>query len=678
MWYKNSYRRHLCDMHIEDWDDSFLSKLSPEVYVENLKKAKLQNAMLYLQSHVGLCHYPTKVGTMHRAFRGKEDTMRRIVELCHENGISVTGYYSLDYNNVEYEKHPDWRMLDANGIGLRETSIQDANGHLNYNRYGLCCPNNPDYQTFVTEQIREMSEYFSLEGMFYDMPFWPYSNCYCPHCKARWEREVGTPMPVTIDWQDENWRVHMRKRRQWMGEFTQLVAEATKKYFPGVSIEFNFASAVEPGHHHNCAEPVNEVSDYTGGDLYGGPYRQSFTCKFYHNITRNQPFEYMFSRCTPGLRKHTATKSEDEMLSSVFLTAAHHGATLAIDAIDPDGGMDERVYERLGKVFAQEIPYEKYYEGDLIADIGIYYSMRSKFNPVGDTHTNHSSCVNTLDTMIRNNIAVDITGGYADISRYPVLIAPSLTAEDSYDNGRLLEYVRNGGCLYFTGTDNLDLLRSFVPVRLNGRTVETKTYLAPSDTAQPIFDWYNRDFPMPFDCTCPLVELSDPNIETEVLATLTLPGTARSEKKFVSIHSDPPCKPTDHPAMLYRSFGAGKVIWSALPLENETMYDYRNTLVRLIDTMFSPAYTVIATAPKTVELVSFRTGNSILVSCVHLFADDYAETFPGFEIRVTCDEPTTVQLLPDETSVPHLYENDQVIFRTRDLHLFDMYRIVFT
>lgn len=47
MWYKNVYRRHLCDMHIDDWDESFLSQLSLEEYVENLKLEKIQSAMIY-------------------------------------------------------------------------------------------------------------------------------------------------------------------------------------------------------------------------------------------------------------------------------------------------------------------------------------------------------------------------------------------------------------------------------------------------------------------------------------------------------------------------------------------------------------------------------------------------------------------------------------------------------
>ena len=38
-WYRNVYRRNLVDMHIEDWDERFLSEFDPKDYVENLKKA---------------------------------------------------------------------------------------------------------------------------------------------------------------------------------------------------------------------------------------------------------------------------------------------------------------------------------------------------------------------------------------------------------------------------------------------------------------------------------------------------------------------------------------------------------------------------------------------------------------------------------------------------------------
>ena len=123
MWYKNNYRRHLIDMHINDWSDEFLSQFDVETYITALKKARIQNAMIYLQSHVGLCNFPTKIGTMHKAFIGKEDTIRRLIDRCHEEGIAVTAYYSLNYNTVEHDKHPDWRMVAENGISSRESGF---------------------------------------------------------------------------------------------------------------------------------------------------------------------------------------------------------------------------------------------------------------------------------------------------------------------------------------------------------------------------------------------------------------------------------------------------------------------------------------------------------------------------------------------------------------------------
>ena len=40
-------------------------------------RGKIQSAMLYFQSHVGLCYFPTKTGKLHNAFAGKEDLMKR-------------------------------------------------------------------------------------------------------------------------------------------------------------------------------------------------------------------------------------------------------------------------------------------------------------------------------------------------------------------------------------------------------------------------------------------------------------------------------------------------------------------------------------------------------------------------------------------------------------------------
>jgi hypothetical protein len=159
MWFKNSYRRHLADMHINDWGDGrFLSEFSAEEYYNNLKKANVKSAMIYLQSHVGYCYFPTKVGHIHGAFKDRPYEMKKLIELCRNNGIDVISYYSINYNTLEAKTHPEWSVIyDSNG------SMGDFSGK----RYLLCCPNNPEYRSFVLTQAREMVEYANFTSKIY-------------------------------------------------------------------------------------------------------------------------------------------------------------------------------------------------------------------------------------------------------------------------------------------------------------------------------------------------------------------------------------------------------------------------------------------------------------------------------------------------------------------------------
>src|SRR6185295_5452101 len=59
-WYVTSYRRTLLDMHIDDRDASFLSRVDPAAYVDLLARARVRSVMLYANSHVGLCYWPTR------------------------------------------------------------------------------------------------------------------------------------------------------------------------------------------------------------------------------------------------------------------------------------------------------------------------------------------------------------------------------------------------------------------------------------------------------------------------------------------------------------------------------------------------------------------------------------------------------------------------------------------
>ena len=679
MWYQHTIRRHLCDMHIDDWDSSFLSAFDPEVYVRNLKDANIQSAMLYFQSHVGLCYYPTKSGKIHNGFAGREDTMCRLVKRCHEEGIAVTGYYSLIYNTWAHDQFPSWRMVDQNGFSRRERAGSVAKMEFSDNqkapRYGFCCPSNPDYRAFVEVQIREMAAYFpDVDGMFYDMLFWPHM-CYCEHCKTRWAREVGVEIPTVEEWKDERWLLHMRKRREWMGEFAQWVTDLTKSLLPRVSVEHNVAySALPNGTVANCEEVIN-ACDYAGGDLYRGIYSQSFACKFYRSITKNQPFEYMFSRCAPKLSAHTQIKSPDVMRSSLFLTTAHHGATLVIDAIDPIGTMDARVYRQLGKIFGEVAPFEPYLKGEMIEDIGIYYSIKSKFNAHGEDYTNYLGTTNTTETLIEAHLPFGITGGWRDLSQHKILIASVLTDEDAYDIDRLTDYVKDGGTLYFSGADCKTLLKRFFNATVTGRTDEHVVYLSPKPDTEQIFGGITPEYPLNFDGTAPIVKGID---ASDVQATVTLPYTKPGLKTFASIHSNPPAFKTAYPAIAMKQYGKGRVIWSALPIECPTLYDYRRLLLRLLCTAADYKPTLTSDADRDVEVVGFQEGNAVYIHTVLLNEAHTARKICDFSVTLSCDRtPKNVCRLPEKALVPFVFEDSFVTFTVRAPKLFETYEIQF-
>jgi len=662
-------------MHIDDWNESFLSEFSPEIYVENLKIAKIQNAMLYFQSHVGLCYYPTKVGKMHRTFEKEPDKMRRLVDLCHENGIMVTGYYSLNYNTYESDRHPAWRMqTEPDKQTVQESDGVTAFACARSSRYGLCCPNNFEYRAFVYEQIDEMIDYFAVEGLFFDMPFWPAGRCFCDNCRARWEKEVGTPFPKAMpEGGDAEHLIWMQKRHEWMGEWIAAVTAHVKKKNPTLSVEHNFAQGIDSASHNGCAYEVNAASDFVGGDLYGGIWNHSLACKFYKNITKNAPFDYMFSRCKPGLPSHTLTKTEDEMLTEVLATTAHHGATMVIDAIDPIGTLDKRVYERVGKIFEVESAYEPYLTGDMAEDVGLYYGAKSRFGRSVCGSDSKKASITASKSMITAHVPFGVTGPFHRLAGYRALVIPLLSEQDG-DTARILDYIKNGGAIYLSGVRHGALLKALTGGTPKSYTEEEKTYAAPTAAGTSLFGDFTQKYPLPLDFHAPIVEGIE---DCTVLATLTLPYTKPDEVRFASIHSNPPGIATEIPMMVEGRYGKGRFIWSAVPIESVEMAEYKDIFLACLRRLlgdYKPAF--VSDAAEDVEITLFKNKKRYILHAIHLDERVKMPTLPSFTLGVRCKtEVKRVTLVPEGTHIPFEMRDDYVYFNTRPLHIFDTYLI---
>lgn len=663
-WYAGSFRRMLCDMHISDWDPRFLPRFDPEEYVRLLCMARVQTVMLYYQAHTGLCYFPTHSARMHRAFQGREDAMIRTETLCHEAGMSVVGYYSLIFNNWAEETHPEWAMVLADG----GTPLQKG-----MSRYGHCCPNQRGYRAFVSRQLREMLDCFSPEGMFFDMPFWPLP-CSCAACRERWEREAGKAWP-----RDPRDAEMLAARRRWMEGFVRSVAEECRSLRPGISVEFNCAHGALPSMEKGISDGLCRAGDYAGGDLYRTFRTQSFACKLFRGLSRMQPFEYMTGRCVPDLHNHTMTKTRDQLTLAVMLTLAHHGANLLIDAMDPEGTLDSRVYERIGEVYGKAMAYEPFLTGELRAEVGVCFSQECKEwpSPIGTNH--YTGALGAAETLQRAHIGYGVIRGGApleEMKRYRALIfsQPDGLSPEVCQN--LEGYVRQGGALYFSGAGAPELLRRLTGGVYRDMSPGKYAYLRPRREGVLWMPDYTDWYPLPIPRSLPLVE----GIPREtVTAEITLPYPAEGPGRFASIHSDPPGRPTEFPGMAALSVGKGRVLWSAAPVECFPEPDCRRLLLAALDSALpEPMERMSGDAPSRVELIAFDAPERrrIFVSAVDLNDEAQAEVQQPFTVTLRTGAPVgQVCLLPEGEPVAFARQGDEVRFSVRDLRICAQYAL---
>jgi len=448
----------------------------------------------------------------------------------------------------------------------------------------------------------------------------------------------------------------------------------------GCTVEHNYANAVAADSALCCStELVNDACDYTGGDLYGDLYNHSFTAKYYYGVTKNPPLEYMTCRCDRSLSVHTNSKTEEHLAVEVMLTAAHHGASFIIDAIDPVGTLDSRVYELVGRVFERQIPYEPYFRGEMVQDVGVCYSTTGRYNTRGLTFTNKTCAVALTRTLIEENIPVGvISNTHLDsIGGYRMVFAPHIAGLSGENRAAMVNYVKNGGVLYISAAEDRELLKQLLEARLTGYTEENAVYMAPTADGQRYFGQFNRDYPFPSEMSLPVLEFGS---DVTVLAKMTMPYTKPYEKRFASIHSNPPGIPTDIPAMVIRKLGKGTVIWSACPIENDSRRSHKSIIRALLNRFADPqSLSMRSDAPRQVELVTFRDGRETFVSAVDLLCTDELLPVRSFEIALRCDRPAEVIRLGGreraDESVPFTYENGYVHFRSDGLVMFDMWKI---
>lgn len=654
--FQRNTRRLLRDMHVPDWDPRFLSEYDPARLADLCEQAGLNAVMIYAKSHVGLCSYPTRVGRMHGNLGGR-DVLKELNDALRSRGIATAAYQSITFDNWAAETHPEWAQVDR----LSGRPMHD------HTRYGVCCPNNPDYRAYELAIMEEVLTGYEFDGIWLDMIFF-LAICACAACRERLKAEDGIEIPAVVDWTDPAWATFQEARRRWIGEWTQLLIDRAHQLRPEIVVTHNLANAMSGW---RCAQPLQagHLDTYTSADLYGDRFEHLVVTKMAQHLSASQPAELMVSAGV-DLVDHVTLKSTAQLTTEGLAATAAGSAFIVIDGIDPVGTEQPGNYATIREAYEAAEPYTPLLGGRPIEDVAIYLSDNSFMDfsdngipagpptRLGGTPFPHVlAAQGAARALVEDHIGFGVIteldlGRLAD---YRVVVLPDLSRITEREVAAFRDYVAGGGRLYASGYTSLVgvdgvrnqdfLLADVLGVRLVGEEDGRVAFLTPRtdqlraaiwpqlQVSQPFNDkWGEAYQPKPL-CTAPRVDATTGT----VLAHLTLPyGNPRwgsvDEKSWASIHSAPPWTDTDHAALVRSQLGQGVAVYSAFVLERSEASANRRLFSHLIRDLLGEELSLSATARSQVWVSAYdQTDSSRVLVTMH----NYGVEQPAPPERVT-------------------------------------------
>ncbi len=656
-WAEGAFRRFSVDIHVPDWHPELLSRFDAAEYVGHIARSGQQSLLQYTNSHVGLCLWRTSVGQMHANMK-ERDFFGEVVAECRRQGVHPLAYFSVIHDNWAFQTHPDWRIVRA-----------DGNGAMLDGRYGVVCPNSP-YREYVWACVREIAAAYDIDGMFFDMTFWP-GICYCHHCTERFWREQRAELPRVVDWDDPMWRAFQRARQDWLSEFARETTAAVKAVRSTLTVNHQYSTIF---HNWTLGVPLEMASecDYVGGDFYGGPTQHSLACKVYHGLTRSRPFEFHTSR-TREFRDHVTVKPLEELRTESFVATLHSAALMLVDYINADGTLNHRVYDVLGRLSAERATYEQFLGGELLADVAIYFDKESLYNPeetgvrvtalhAVDKCPHRDAVVGAARILQEAHIPFGVVtnANLDDLQRYRAVWLPGVLEMTMQQATVFRDFVARGGALYASGSSSLDrraangprlLLEDVLGVRYQGVSGGRITYLTPRDA-----DFARAIYPQDHLSVEGRGLVAEALPGADVLAVETAPFVAPEAgrvigSRFAAIHSNPPAlRPGTAPAVVQHCFGSGRVIWVNATLEARAEVANTSAVLNLVRRVLPGPYRFELDAHPAVEMTLFdQPDRGRLLAGLLNLQRQWPQVSVGATVRVAIPVgrvPTRVLILP--------------------------------
>lgn len=635
------------DFHTSPFIPDVASEFDATEFARTLKAAKVNSVTLFAKCHHGMSYYPTKVGTMHPALRGR-DLLGEQIEALHSAGIRCPVYTTVAWEEDVAQKHPDWRQLRDDGtfarVGNADPTKPDHPGGWRFCNYL-----HPDYQEYMEAHVRELYADYEIDGLFFDIVFFDPRACWSD-ASIRFRQKHGLMNKDAAT----QVRFESLAQKSFSQRFTSLIdglkKECTIFYNSSNPIFTDAAMGVRTRHDFQTHWELESLPSGFWGYFHFPRLARAFG-------SWGKPWLGMTGRFQKSWGDFGGLKPQAALEYECFRSQALGGANSIGDQLPPRGRLDDGAYQLIGAVYTQCAEAEAFYAGSQsMPQVGIIAPGNAGSDPV-ETDKALEGAIQMCEEAHYDPVVLDDASSLDGLA---LIILPDSVSVPPLLREKLTEWRKSGGRFIFShrsgfGSDGECVLPE-VCLRRLGMVDRFPAYWRTCAKFHPALSRSDR-----------VVYLAGSSVEapdTQVLIERVLPYFQRTDLKFCSHFQTPPKAIADRfPAAVQ---GEG-FIYFADPIFQEYR-QYGNIAVR--DAWHEAMERLIGPPPfgkglpSTILSVPRRRGSDLLLTLLH-----YIPTRKALESDMI-EEPSSfageVLNLPPAAKAIRLFGADKEILRNPD------------
>lgn len=425
-----AYRQVHLDFHTSECIPGIGSAFDKKQFQDALKTGHVNSITVFAKCHHGWSYYPTKVNEMHPHL--EFDLLKALLDACKEIGVKSPVYLSAGFDEKMAREHSDWLIRN-----LDETT--DYTKDFSEAGYHRMCYNTP-YLDKLLAEIDEVMTMYNPDGIFLDIS--TVMPCTCSYCRRSIvERGKDYRDPEAV----------LEQAEITFAEYTRRVEETIHRHNPECTI-FHNAGHITRGRrdiaHANSHLELESLP--TGGWGY-----DHFPMSAAYVMNLGMEYLGMTGKFHTTWGEFGGFKHPNALRYEAGLSLAF-GAKCSIgDQLHPNGKMNEKTYELIGKAYEEVEAKEPWcHEAKNICDIAVL-GEEACLTEAASRDTVHNGDIGANRVLLNGHYLYTFIDKEVDFNKFKVLILPDTVRLNQELVDRLNEYLKQGGKLLLSGESGL-------------------------------------------------------------------------------------------------------------------------------------------------------------------------------------------------------------------------------